>query len=145
MGAGPSISWSRQNTSALGRDSNRSEHMGSRLALAPLFCPDFMMNPYHPLGREVTKVIRPNDVACANAAMQAGGVMIAVEMPSREQWSKEMDVHYPGCGAPLHIAGTNGGKMRCGGYLTWPSGKPQREFCHWCEQDMIAAITIPNL
>ena len=45
----------------------------------------------------------------------------------------ERDVRL-GCGKPMHVAGTNGGRMRCGAFLTHIDKSRHREHCEKCSE-----------
>ena len=61
-----------------------------------------------------------------------GGCLITPPMPTPEEWQRDLDRYAPGCGSPIRIAGTNGGHMRCGAWLTHLDGKRTQEFCPHC-------------
>lgn len=72
---------------------------------------------------------RANAVALANAARDAHGVLMAPDLPSPAAWQSELDRYAPGCGSPIRVPGTSGGRMRCGATL---DGQP--EYCEHCHK-----------
>jgi hypothetical protein len=85
-----------------------------------------------------TKIIPPSDPH-QHAVFDAGGTLIYAPMPSREVWRNIVNVYesyLPGCGVPTHVAGTNGGKMPCGGELTELDGRTHKQFCARCEDKL---------
>jgi hypothetical protein len=65
------------------------------------------------------------------AAAQSGGTLIYANLPTREQFGAMLSRFYPGCGTPIHVIGTNGGTMPCGGMLHW-FGKTEMQLCGAC-------------
>jgi hypothetical protein len=64
---------------------------------------------------------------------ELNGTLFNPALPSRERW-KAMLAHYaPGCGSPTRVAGTNGGTMPCGAWLTQLDGSRTQEFCPNCK------------
>ena len=66
------------------------------------------------------------DHPLARAASEAGGVLIGVDLPA---------LRFPsdgGCGAPMRVVGTSGGRMPCGAYLV-EKGSRTKQLCPLCE------------
>ncbi len=64
------------------------------------------------------------------------GVLVTPSLPSRESWGAMLQKYAPGCGSPTHVAGTNGGRMPCGGWLTELSGARHQQFCPRLENEL---------
>ena len=62
----------------------------------------------------------------------AGGTLIGVRF---KNINRDLKLYAPGCGAPTHVVGTNGGEMPCGARLTGLDGKTEQYFCATCERD----------
>lgn len=63
--------------------------------------------------------------AQAKAASEAGGVLLRLNL------SVQLGPN-GGCGAPTHVAGTNGGELPCGSFLTM-LGKRAPYYCGACK------------
>lgn len=63
-----------------------------------------------------------------------GGTLVRPALPTRDEWDAMLDKYAPGCGVLTKVAGTNGGKMRCGGKLKWLTGEVTQEFCPSCTE-----------
>lgn len=61
------------------------------------------------------------------------GVVIGAALPSKKSFDAMLARYAPGCGAPMHVAGTNGGTMPCGGFLSWQGKDRKQEFCGHCK------------
>ena len=66
---------------------------------------------------------------------ELGGVLVTPAFPTRSNWQAMLDHYAPGCGSPIHVQGTNGGTMPCGGHLN-ENGKQLQLFCSHCATDM---------
>lgn len=66
-----------------------------------------------------------------SAVEEAGGKFIEVPL-DREKFNQNLSWYAPGCGAPTHVDGTNGGEMPCGGMLTGLDGNTEQYFCALC-------------
>lgn len=75
------------------------------------------------------KSVRPaTNHPLVNAAFDCGGTLLLYNMkiPAGQNG---------GCGAPINVAGTNGGKMPCGSMLTM-FGKTAPYFCGSCQNSL---------
>ena len=52
----------------------------------------------------------------ARAVHDGGGKLIYAPL-NKQKFDSDLSAHAPGCGSSMHVAGTNGGQMRCGGTL----------------------------
>lgn len=73
-----------------------------------------------------TKALYPGD-KLAEAVSEAGGVLVYGPRFAKPEGENG------GCGAPTHVAGTNGGTMPCGSPLT-RFGKTEPYFCGACAE-----------
>ena len=69
----------------------------------------------------------------AAACDEGGGTLVSAHLPTPEKFNAMLAIYAPGCGCFTHVAGTNGGRMRCGATLTM-LGKTDRYFCAACSQ-----------
>ena len=70
------------------------------------------------------------DHPSAKAASGAGGVLIGARLSLRLGPNG-------GCGAPTHVAGTNGGTLPCGSLLT-QFGKTEPYYCGLCAPNAVS-------
>lgn len=77
------------------------------------------------------KVVPPTE-PYARAAFDAGGTLLRVPL-NRVRFQQDLERYAPGCGAPTHVMGTNGGMLPCGALLT-VNGVTKPHFCPACEQ-----------
>ena len=62
--------------------------------------------------------------------------VLGVPLPSQSKWNAMLKAHAPGCGSPMRIPGTQGGRMACGAKLG-----DKRMFCPYCEaQGVVEAL-----
>jgi len=76
-----------------------------------------------------TPCLYPDD-PLAEAAQQSGGVLIKVRLSCSQRLNG-------GCGAPVHLAGTNGGTLPCGSNLT-QFGTTRPYYCGRCSGEQQA-------
>ena len=73
--------------------------------------------------------MQPHSAACD----EGGGTLVPVHLPTPDKFNATLAAYAPGCGCFTHVAGTNGGQMRCGASLTM-FGVTDRYFCATCGQ-----------
>jgi hypothetical protein len=64
----------------------------------------------------------------AKACSEAGGVLLRLKLDTRPIPPADNG----GCGDLTHVAGTNGGRVRCGSVITWMDGTSHPYFCDRC-------------
>ena len=75
----------------------------------------------------------------AQAANDAGGKLLSVPL-NRDKFNAELAAHAPGCASPIHVAGTNGGTMKCGAKLNG-----QQMFCAYCQPGVTAESIVSRM
>jgi hypothetical protein len=80
--------------------------------------------------------LAPGHEPHARAVHDAGGTLIVVGF---QDIAADLVKYAPGCGSPIHVAGTNGGAMPCGARLT-QFGKTEQQFCGYCERNLMLDI-----
>lgn len=70
------------------------------------------------------------DTPHARAVRDLGGVLVGVSLHLRP----DPPLDNGGCGEWTHVAGTNGGMMRCGAPLTDLSNKTAPYYCGRCQE-----------
>lgn len=56
------------------------------------------------------------------------GTVVGANLPDRSKWNARLAAHAPGCGSPIRVPGTNGGRMNCGSKLDGDT-----QLCPHCE------------
>ena len=77
------------------------------------------------LAKQDNRSIPPENDPLANAAYEAGGLLLSLVLKLPEGPNG-------GCETLTHVAGTNGGRMPCGAMLT-ENGKTEPYFCGHCK------------
>ena len=68
------------------------------------------------------------------AVRELGGVLVTPTLLTRKEFDAILARFSPGCGSPIHVQGTNGGTVPCGGNLTG-NGVTVQLFCEHCAAD----------
>lgn len=90
--------------------------------------------------KTLTKKLDPPVVGLhAATAHEAGGTLVevALDRAGINRAIVRSHSYAPGCGKDIHVSGTNGGTMPCGGLLTM-FGSTTLHFCGSCEERLKA-------